>query len=87
MRAAHVDVIVGMQVEIDAAGQGHVALAPAQVFAGLVNGGQGRRAHGIDGARWALQVKTKGNAIGDTGKGSEWTNGSQLLPARTPCSA
>ncbi len=55
----------GDQVEVDAAGDGDVAGAAAQVFAGEVDGDEGRGLAGVDRHAGAAQPEGVGDAVGD----------------------
>ena len=64
------DVLVGMDGEVDAAGQGHGALAAAEAFAGQMQGGERGGALRVHGQARPFEVADPGDAVGDAGGAS-----------------
>ena len=62
---AEADVFQGVEAEVDAAGDGDVALAGGEGLAGEVDGGEGGGAGGVDGHAGAVEVEHVGDAVGD----------------------
>ncbi len=63
-RTTQLDVVAGMQVQVDAACEGELAFLAQQVLARLVYRGERCRAHGIDWHARAVQVEEIRDAIG-----------------------
>jgi hypothetical protein len=59
------NILVRMQRRIHTAADGELTLAAAQAFAGQMNRGQRRRAHGVDGHAWTMPVKDVRDAVRD----------------------
>ena len=65
LTAAEHRVLVGMDADVDAAGQRQRGAAQAQVLAGQMQRGQRRRAHGVERQTGAVQIEEIRDAVGD----------------------